>query len=108
MFPHERSLVAKLKDEPFALVGVNSDEKFAQLKEKEFKDEKITWRSFADGGTGGPISKAWEINGWPTLFLIDGDGKLRKKWIGNPGEQILDAAIESVVAETKAKKKSGG
>ena len=25
MYPHERSLVERLKDKPFALIGVNSD-----------------------------------------------------------------------------------
>ena len=52
MFPHERSLVAKMKDEPFALIGVNSDKNFEKLKQKEYKDEKITWRSFWNGPEG--------------------------------------------------------
>jgi hypothetical protein len=52
MFPPERSLVAKMKDEPFALIGVNSDTNFEKLKQKEYKDEKITWRSFSCGERG--------------------------------------------------------
>ncbi len=107
MFPHERSLVAKMKDEPFALIGVNSDEDYAEKKKKEFVDEKITWRSFADETTGGPIAKDWEIHGWPTLFLIDAGGNLRKRWVGNPGEHVLDQAIDTLVAEAKSVKGKG-
>ena len=107
MFPHERSLVEKMKDEPFALVGVNSDKDFAEKKKKEFVDEKITWRSFAAGSTSGEIPKAWGIQGWPTLYLIDAQGNVRKKWVGSPGEEILDGAIENLVAETKAKAGKG-
>ena len=32
MYPHERSLVKKLADKPFALVGVNSDPDLEKLK----------------------------------------------------------------------------
>jgi hypothetical protein len=107
MFPHERSLVAKMKDEPFALVGVNSDQNFEQLKKKEFKDEKITWRSFSSGekGTQGPIPTEFGIRGWPSIFLIDAEGKLRHKWVGSPGEEVLDKAIDELVAEANKSSK---
>jgi len=32
MYPHERSLVEKYRDEPFAILGVNSDEDLDELK----------------------------------------------------------------------------
>jgi len=120
MFPHERSLVERLKDEPFALIGVNSDVDAAAKKKKEFVEEKITWRSFWNGpkGTQGPISKAWNVSGWPTLYLIDHAGKIRFKHVGSPGDEALDREIEQLVAEAKqaaaapgsapAKEKSSG
>jgi hypothetical protein len=103
MFPHERSLVERLKDEPFALVGVNSDGDYAEKKQKEFVEEKITWRSFAAGSTTGAIPKAWGVQGWPTLYLIDAEGKIRRKWVGSPGDEALDRAIDALVQETRAK-----
>jgi hypothetical protein len=106
MFPHERSLVSKMKDEPFALIGVNSDGKNTlALKKKEFVEEQITWRSFSCGelGTGGEIPSSWGVSGWPTIFLIDAQGKLRNKWVGSPGEETLDQAVEGLVAEAKGK-----
>ena len=49
MYPHERSLVKRLADEPFALIGVNSDPKPKVVSALE--RENITWRSFC--GTSG-------------------------------------------------------
>jgi hypothetical protein len=100
MYPHERSLVKKMADRPFALVGVNSDADLKELK-KTLEEEKITWRSFWNGkeGTSGPISTEWNVRGWPTLFVIDHKGVIRHKWVGYPGDEVLDKAIEKLVAE---------
>jgi hypothetical protein len=102
MYPHERSLVKKLADKPFALVGVNSDKDRDALKEV-LQKEQITWRSFWNGpmAIGGPISEAWNVNGWPTLYLIDHRGVIRHKWEGSPGDKVLDDAIEKLVREAE-------
>jgi hypothetical protein len=100
MYPHERSLVKKLADKPFALVGVNSDPDLEKLK-PVLAEERITWRSFWNGkeGTGGPISTEWNVHGWPTLVVIDHKGVIRHKYLGSPGEEKLDAAIDKLVEE---------
>ena len=105
MYPHERSLVKKLADKPFALIGVNSDTNLEALK-KTLQEEQITWRSFWNGpdGTGGPISTAWNVQGWPTLCVIDAKGVIRHKWAGSPGDQALDQAVEELVKEAEAGK----
>src|SRR5262245_11068987 len=101
MYPHERSLVKKLSNKPFALVGVNSDKDVKALQ-PVLKKEKITWRSFQnEAGANGSISDAWGIRGWPSLFLIDHKGILRYKWVGSPGEKAMDAAIEKLVKEAE-------
>jgi hypothetical protein len=102
MYPHERSLVKKLADKPFALVGVNSDEDLKQLKVVLDK-EQITWRSFWNGPDGikGPISEEWNVRGWPTMYLIDHKGVIRYKYVGSPGAIALDAAIDSLVAQAE-------
>src|SRR5947209_17432504 len=97
MYPHERSLVARLQDKPFALLGVNSDKNKEKLK-KRMEKEKITWRSFWNGpeGTAGPISKAWNVHGWPTIYVLDPKGVIRYK--GLRGEK-LDEAVDELLAE---------
>src|SRR5690348_13766246 len=103
MYPHERSLVKRLADKPFTLLGVNSDQDREKLKET-MKQESITWRSFWNGGsTQGPISTQWNVRGWPTLYLIDADGVIRHKYLGSPGDKVLDEAIDALVKEAEAK-----
>ena len=104
MYPHERSLVKKMQNKPFALIGVNSDRDLDELK-PVLKEEQITWRSFWNGkqGTGGPISTEWNVHGWPTLYVIDHKGVIRHKWLGSPGNDKMDAAIEKLVAEAEGK-----
>ena len=103
MYPHERSLVKKLESKPFALIGINSDTDKAKLREA-MEEEKITWRSFWNGGsTAGPISKQWNVRGWPTLIVIDHKGVIRQKYLGSPGDEVLDRVIEELVMEAEAK-----
>src|SRR5437660_7192637 len=99
MYPHERSLVEKLEGKPFALLGVNSDKDREALK-KVLEKEKITWRSWFDGGsTGGPIASKWNVHGWPTLVLVDAKGVIRHKFVGSPGDEKLDELIGDLVKE---------
>jgi len=106
MYPHERSLVKKLANEPFVLIGVNSDKDRAELA-KVLEEEQITWRSFWNGGgTRGPISTQWNVQGWPTIYVIDAQGKIRHK---NLRGDELEKAIDALVAEAKgAVKEPGG
>jgi hypothetical protein len=97
MYPHERSLTKKLADKPFALIGVNSD------KDREAilaitKEKNITWRSFWNGpkGTGGPISSAWNVSAWPTIYILDAEGKIRYK---NKRGADMDEAITKLLGE---------
>jgi hypothetical protein len=100
MYPHKRSLVKRLAGRPFALVGVNSDKDRAALK-KVLAKEGLTWRSFWDGSPSGPISSQWGVYSWPTLYLIDHRGTIRKKVLDRT-EEALDAEIDKLVREAEA------
>ena len=95
MYPHERSLVRKLADKPFAIIGVNSDKDLDTLREV-VKEKGITWRSFQNSANEVPISKEWGVRTWPTTYLIDQDGKIR--YFNVRGNKI-DEAIEELMAE---------
>jgi len=96
MYPHERSLVKKLADKPFAIVGVNSDKDLTVLR-KVIKDKNLPWPSFFDGGgIGGPIATQWGVTGWPTVYVIDAKGVIRYK---HARGKRLDEAIEALLAE---------
>jgi len=91
--------VEKLKDEPFALVGINSDPR-KRAHESRLR-ENVTWRSFWDGGTtGGPIASSWHVQGWPTIYILDPEGVIRFKSIG-PMDKMADK-VDLLLAEVKS------
>jgi peroxiredoxin len=103
MIPHERRMVQELKDKPFAFVGVSADDDPEALKDF-LRDEKMTWPMVCDGGVGGPIVKAYGVEAFPTLFVIDAEGVVRHKFVGDPGSETLDRAIEKLLRETDGAK----
>jgi peroxiredoxin len=100
MYPHERSLVNQLKNEPFVLLGVNSEATVEKLR-AALKRENITWPSFFDGGgTDGPIATRWGVNGWPTTFVLDHQGIIRARGLRDEAlasevEKLLPAARQA-------------
>ncbi len=99
MIPHERSLVQRYEQRPFALLGVNADLSRVSLRKFEEK-ERINWRSWCDGPTGA-IATEWKVEGFPSLFLIDHRGVVRYEWLGAPKEDELDRRIEELVREAE-------
>ena len=96
MYPHERSLVKRLANQPFVLIGINSDPK-TRLR-TAMKKNNITWRSFWDGGnTRGPIATAWGVRGWPTIYVLDDRGVIRYK---NVRGAKMDTAVDTLLAKT--------
>lgn len=103
MIPHERSLVDKLKDKPFALIGINSD-KDKDYYRSEAKDMGVIWRSFWCGskGTQGPIPAKWNVSGWPTIYVLDHKGVIRYKDVRN---EEMEKAVETLLAEMEQEKR---
>ncbi|HKA07992.1 MAG TPA: TlpA disulfide reductase family protein [Gemmataceae bacterium] len=96
MIPHEREMVAKLKDKPFALISLSVDEQKKELE--EFLDrESMPWTHWWDGAEA-PLVKQWNVRFFPTIYVIDAKGVIRHKNIR--GEE-LEKAVEKLVAETK-------
>ena len=61
LYPLERSLVEKFRDQPFVLLSVSMDEKIETLKAATAAGD-ITWRCWWDG-LHGPIHAAWNSPG---------------------------------------------
>jgi hypothetical protein len=98
MYPHERSLVKRLENKPFALLGINSDPK--DRLRATLKRENITWRSWWDGGnTDGPIARAWNVSGWPTIYVLDHQGVIRFK---GPRGEHLDKAVDTLLKDMES------
>jgi len=95
MYDQERSLVKKLADRPFVMIGVNSDINLQDTK-RVMEKEKITWRSFWNGGPRGPISTKWNVRSWPTIFVLDAKGVIRYK---NVLGEKMNEAVEVLLKE---------
>ena len=96
MYAGHQQWVQQWQDRPFVLVGVNGDPDKERLKQR-IAAVGINWRSFwnGPGGRRGPISAAWHVRGWPTLYVIDHEGTIRHKSHGGPGvEQALQKWID--------------
>jgi hypothetical protein len=100
MYPHERSLVEKFQGRPFVILGVNSDASRELVKQVSEK-EKLTWRSFWDGGsTDGPIARRWNVTGWPTLCLIDHAGTIVRH-VGPQDDELIEQKVKEAEAAGK-------
>ena len=101
MYPYERSLSNRLASEPFALLGfdVNAD---AKTLSAAMRAEGNTWRSWCEQGRGS-IAGRWVSGGIPLLYLIDHEGVIRAKYVGFPGKDVLDHAIEILLKRRREK-----
>jgi thiol-disulfide isomerase/thioredoxin len=99
MIPHERDMVEKFKDKPFVILSVSADDEKGDLNDF-LKTEKMPWSHWWDGPKG-PVMKMFKIKAYPTMFLIDAKGVMREKWVGNPGNEKIDKAVEDLVAQAK-------
>lgn len=98
LFPHERSLVSNLNGKPFVLLGVNQGDS-DETVQKQMEDGTLTWRSFRDElNEDETISEAWEVEAWPTVYLIDAKGIVRHK-LENPSAKQIDQRTAELLAE---------
>jgi thiol-disulfide isomerase/thioredoxin len=97
MIPHERELVARMKGKAFELVSVSADDKKETLTDF-LKETPMPWTHWW-AGQDDSILKTFRVRAFPTLYLIDARGVIRKKWVGSPDNAVLDKAVEELVAE---------
>ena len=98
MLPHEKELVERLKNKPFALIGINTDpvDTFKNLA----GPNGISWRNVLAGKTGGPVVQAYSVRKYPTIYVLDAKGVIR--FIDVRGE-LLDQAVDLLLRELEAK-----
>jgi thiol-disulfide isomerase/thioredoxin len=104
MIPHEREMVKRLADKPFKLVSVSVDEKKDTVTKFLVKNE-MPWTHWWDDGEENPLIQTLKVRGYPTLYLIDAKGTIRRKWSGVPDPiETLDKAVDELVKEATAAK----
>jgi len=91
--PSMQRLTSTLKERPFALLAVNVKE--AKATVWRFKKLlKVSFPALLD--SDGVATQAWDVQFYPTSFLVDADGKIRYtaygaiEWDSDETRQIID------------------
>jgi hypothetical protein len=111
MFPHERSLVKRLANRPFALVGVSCDEDHDALR-RMIESEHLTWRNWVDSSES-PLSSEWHVEYLPSVYILDAKGIIRftpddfssMEGLDRMAEEI-DQAVNELLAEVERNRKA--
>jgi hypothetical protein len=96
LIPQERALAARLAGAEFTLLGVNGDGDRKAAAANAAK-AGVTWRSWWDGGADGKLAAGWNVNAWPTVYVIDRAGVIRHKWVGAPDAAALGEAVDALL-----------
>lgn len=82
-------MVKQHADEPFALLGINTDEpnRLKELIEKQ----TVTWKNWSNGQQG-PLVDTYRVESFPTLYVLDHEGKIRYRDVR--GEHLSKAVKE--------------
>ena len=74
-------------------------------KLKEVMDkEQLNFRSFTDTAAGeglGVISSAWNLNGTPTIYVLDHKGVIRYRRLGIPDHKAIDDVLDTLIKEAE-------
>ena len=96
----------RLSGRPFKLIGVYGRDGDPAEIAARMRREQLNWRNALDlaGADKGALWSRWAPRGFPQFYLLDGDGVIRRRWFGNPGEELLDREVEALLGELEARR----
>ena len=97
MIPHTRALVKKMDGKPFVFVSISADEKKSTL-ETFLKKTPMPWTHWHNGTVG--IVDDWDIEAFPTIFILDAKGIIRAK-IEGADNKAIEEEVEKLLKEAK-------
>lgn len=101
MIPHERELVKRMEGKPFVLLGVNGDDDRGKAA-KAMDELSMNWPSLWSGTSLDSIAADWGVRSWPTIYVIDAEGKIRYEALrGADLDKAVDRLVEEAAAKTK-------
>lgn len=105
-YPYHRFVLENYGDRPIVLLGVNSDAELETARQAKI-DENLPYRTWWDGhgqpdadvaATEGPIATAWNVSGWPAIYILDEEGVIR--FVGKRGGEFI-AALDELYTEMR-------
>jgi hypothetical protein len=97
--PHVKELVERHKHDPFAFLGIVTDADVDGYRRRA-AEAGVTWRNAWAGGPSGTWPAAWGVQRYPTIYVLDGDGRVRH--VDLRGD-ALAAAVRALIAEQRAR-----
>jgi peroxiredoxin len=95
--PRIRQLVERMRGQPFAVLGVDSDADPA-LARQFLAQQQLGFPNWYDGdAVTGAIASKWNVVQWPMTYLLDHQGVIRAKFQG-PFPDNLERAVDQLVA----------
>jgi len=88
-------VVQQMDGKAFSLIGIHADDNPEKAKAAAEKFE-MKWPSFADAREG-PISKTYNINSWPTIYVLDRKGVIRYRGLYHAND--VATAAEKLLKE---------
>ena len=100
--PHLRALHDRYRDEGLTVVGVHTPEFAFERDPGNVRDAVarlgVTWPVALD--TRYRTWSAWGVQAWPTLLVVDRQGRVVWQQVGEGGEAAIDAAVRRALAAT--------
>jgi thiol-disulfide isomerase/thioredoxin len=100
LIPEQRQMIERLKNKPFALVGISMDDKKEALV-KFLAKEEMSWPQWWVGGHS-DLAEDWNIEYFPTVYVIDARGLIRN--VGVTGNDLEKEVTELLRTMEKKKK----
>ena len=98
--PNVKQVYEKYKEENFQIIGISLDQSRDKLV-GYLEKEGITWPQVFDGnGWQNQVAKIYGIRAIPHMYLIDGEGVIRKSDVRG---HALEPAVAELVRENNAK-----
>lgn len=95
--PHLKELVKLHANDPFALVGIATDQNLEEYQRRA-RDAQVTWRNAWSGGTQGTWPLGWGVQRYPTVYVLDAKGVIR--FVDVRGE-ALSRAVKTLLDEMR-------
>ena len=98
--PNVKQVYEKYKEDNFQIIGISLDDNRDTLV-GYLEKEGITWPQFFDAnGRKNQVAEMYGIRAIPHMYLIDGDGVVRKSDVRGPA---LEPAVAELIQENNAK-----
>ncbi len=98
--PHLDKLHAQYREQGFTVVGIMIDKNARSIGPDFMKDHQVGYPILMDDDAQTVEKNIGEVQGIPTLLLVDKNGKILQRFEGYGGPDQLSAAVEAALKQS--------